>query len=442
MTPTAKFLLLMGLVAVFTILTALHTGNMNGPAYWKWPWRDLAPVPVTLTVLLAGTPVVIAAVLARTLPRTALALIVFGAAALQWSGSEINGPDAQSRIRAVVESPAATSYYTHAQTLAPDWLADYPQVLSEGEHHARNKPPGPVWFYRTILDANVSDPALLGGMLVGGLALLSVVATFGLSRAMGQGNHAATLAAALMATAPSFALFFPEFDQVFAGIGAVMVATWLNALKRPPDSLAIPAAASFGLVLSLSLLWSYSLLTLGVFLAFVTLAQCLRTGHWRIITARATIALLVVTLIHLGLWIWTGYDPVATFQVALDNQRDLLMRIARPWPLTVPFDLLDLFLGMGWVMTALLVMELAQPLSGFTLSRQHIQLAVFSVLVIVVTGLLPGETARVLMFIMPLLAVGAGAQLVRWPRSLQVGALVLALLGLSATLRTMVFIAV
>lgn len=442
MTPIAKTLLLTLIVAVFTVLTALHTPYINGPAYWRWPWRDLSPGPVYLTVLAAGLPILIATVLAHTRPTLALVLIVIGAAALHLSGAKINGPDAPSRIRAIVESPAATSYYTHAQTLPPGWLNDYPNVLNKGEHHARNKPPGPIWFYRTILDADLPDPALLGGILGGALALLSIVATYGLARAMGQERHASVLAAALMATAPGFVLFYPEFDQALAAIGTLMVITWLHTLKHPPETQASSSAIGFGLSLSLALLWSYALLTLGVFLGLLTLFHGLRTGQWRVIAVRVGIALATMAITQAGLWAFTGYSPITTFQTALSNQHDLLTQITRPWPATIPFDLLDLFLGMGWVMSALLLMGLLRGPSASSLSHQHIQLAALSALIIIATGLLPGETARVLIFVMPLLAVGAGAELARWPRVSQPGVLILALLGVAATVRTLVFIAV
>ncbi|MCW8914259.1 MAG: hypothetical protein OQK24_00235 [Magnetovibrio sp.] len=435
-TPPLKFTLLIALTALFTVLSAVQMEYLNGPRYWRWPWRDLPYVPTYLTILWAGMPILAGVWLAKQRTWLAMALILLGAAALQWGGAHINGPSAAERTRAVVKSVEATSYLYSAQIVKPGWLADYPAVMKDGEHHARNKPPGPIWFYRTLLDLGVPDPTLIAGILVGGLALLSVLATFYLSKALGQGPEASVLAAALMATAPGFVLFFPEFDQALPAIGAWMLITWINALKQPPGPAAIKSAALFGGVLTLALLWSYALLTLGLVLGLITIIEGLRAEVWKTTLIQIGTALATVVIIHAALWGLFGYDPIATFFTALENQRDLLTQIHRPWPLTIPFDVLDLILGFGWIAAALVIIGLKSS------SINHAPLMVLSILVIIITGLLPGETARVLLFTMPMLAVIAGTQLLNWPRLLQVGTLALALLGVAATVRTMVFIAV
>ncbi len=431
-----KFFLLVALAALFTVLSAFHVYGLNGPSYWRWPWRDLPYAPTYLIILWAGMPILAGVWLAKQRTWLAMALILLGAAALQWGGAQINGPDAASRTRAVVKSVEATSYLYSAQIVKPGWLNDYPAVLKDGEHHARNKPPGPIWFYRTLLDLNVPDPTLIAGVLIGGLALLSVLATFYLSKALGQGSETSVLAAAIMATAPGFVLFFPEFDQALPAIGALMVITWVRALKQPPGSDAIKSAVLFGGVLFLALMWSYALLTLGLLLGLITVVQGLRPEIWKTTVVQVGTALGTVVLIHVLLWAISGYNPIATFLTALENQQELLTKIYRPWPLTVPFDVLDLILGFGWVAAALVIIGLRSS------KVDHAHLIILSILVIIITGLLPGETARVLLFLMPLLAVIAGAQLLHWPRILQVSTLALALLGIAATVRTMVFIAV
>ena len=91
--------------------------------------------------------------------------------------------------------------------------------------------------------------------------------------------------------------------------------------------------------------------------------------------------------------------------------------LARPWPATIPFDLLDFALGTGW---------LSFFLVGFWFSRRwnedpvwlsldwRVVAGLVQIGVVAVWGLIPVETARVWLFMMPLLMLPVGIELAQW----------------------------
>src|SRR6185369_17738168 len=114
------------------------------------------------------------------------------------------------------------------------------------------------------------------------------------------------------------------------------------------------------------------------------------------------------------LWILTGFDAAATFRTALENQARLAAVFDRPYPQTIIFDLTDFALGTGWI---------SFLIAGFYFARlgktapANIDLAfpaLIQFVVVAATGLLAAETARVWLFMVPLLMIPVGAELARW----------------------------
>jgi hypothetical protein len=122
-------------------------------------------------------------------------------------------------------------------------------------------------------------------------------------------------------------------------------------------------------------------------------------------------------VIMLGLfWVVLGYDPIATFHSAWQNQHRLLAQHPgdRPYPATVLFDLTDFAMGSGWISVLLAVF--------FLIDRRHERepkwlawLAIAQLLVVAVSALLQSETARVWNFMLPLLMIPVGLELAQWP---------------------------
>src|SRR6478736_4402470 len=47
------------------VLVFLHLPGMNGPWYWKWPWRRLPVIPYWPLICASAAPVLVAIVLPR-----------------------------------------------------------------------------------------------------------------------------------------------------------------------------------------------------------------------------------------------------------------------------------------------------------------------------------------------------------------------------------------
>src|SRR5581483_2724914 len=88
-------------------------------------------------------------------------------------------------------------------------------------------------------------------------------------------------------------------------------------------------------------------------------------------------------------------------------------RLHRHFPATLPLDAMDFLLGAGWAMGS------AAALGAFFAAGRWRRLGIFAcigqIAIVAFSGLLKCETARVWIFLMPLLAVAAGAELAAWP---------------------------
>ena len=173
-------------------------------------------------------------------------------------------------------------------------------------------------------------------------------------------------------------------------------------------------SAAFGAALMLACFFAYNLLVLGALLA--GLAAMHIVGHgWRGVMTVARHAALAAG-VFVGLYgvlnLMTGLNPIAVFTAALANQKSLLRSIDRPYPATVLFDLADFALGSGWIGLLLAIFFLASPASRG--QRTLAGLCLGELALVAVLGLLPGETARVWMFLLPVLMVPVGLELAGW----------------------------
>jgi hypothetical protein len=205
-------------------------------------------------------------------------------------------------------------------------------------------------------------------------------------------------------------------------------------------------AVGFGVVLSLALMWSYSLLVLGLFLAGYTILIATQGGgHDRIVrrmSACAGAGLAAVAVIYGLLWFLSGFDPIATFTTALHNQSRNLRLLARPYPRTIPWDLFDFALGTGWISVLLVGFAIDRARSAEIGRRERwlIVLVLAQIAAVAVTGLLQTETARVWLFMAPLLMIPVGVELQHWKRSHVLAAYAGLWLVTSAIVQNMVFI--
>ena len=437
---------------LFAGLVVCHVRGVNGPEYWRWHWQRRGDLGyVTCAMVLAALPALVAQWLPRRVTLLALALSVV---ALQWTANAINAPwRGVGRIDAITRSWISNSYFNVAEPiveaerrgLEADWLGQYDLVLRGAPSHARTKPPAPIGVYlAAIRIAGPTGAPLLAAALVSLLTAGAVVAMWSAVRVIAN-EEAALQAATLLALAPSMTLFFPALDPTYLLLSCAMLATWFAALTRGRAV----AAATFGLLLFAATLTSYALLVLGAPLAAMTLIvpyrgqdSSARPDRGRAVLRRLSLVGIAVgtcALAYVVLWLATHFDPISAFRTAISLQTALLAGLHRPYPGTIPFDLLDFALGSGWVPVVLAAFWLAARARNEPATTRATALAFLATpFLVALTGLLQSETARVWIFLLPLLLLPASLELSRWPARWRLAAhatLVLVTIALYANMR-------
>lgn len=418
------------------MLVEIKAGWIVGPEFWQWGVRDLPGLRVYPVLLLAALPFALAqwgTEARRWRHRWGLLLLMLAVLALELAALGLGkDPWSLDRLPEFIRRPLYTSYFKDADTLAPGelrpWLAGYPERLATFRVHSKNKPPGPILFFAAVkrLAGGPGRAAWLGGLLIAALATLVVPATYALIRGLARAPDAAWAGASLMALSPGLLLFLPCLDQVYPVFTALLVLAWKAALERGTASAL--AAAGFGLALAAALFVTYNLLVLGVFLGLLTV-DWLRHGAsgggeraadgWRSrlpgVLGTVGVALAALAAAFGLLWLATGYDPVRSFRAALANQAELAEIWQRPWPRTIPWDLSDFLLGAGWHSGLLAAFFLLGGSLRAEPGRWRLALfVVLQLLAVAATGLLRTETARVWLFLQPLLALAAALELRGW----------------------------
>ena len=430
---------------VLRALLTNHVDGLNGPDYWDWSWRTMDGYRLFPAMLAAATPFFLAQYLHHrrsigsfTVPLLALMLSTL---ALQLTAVGIQKkPFGFERITQRVMHPITTSYYTDATSFTSlnDWLQSFPDSLMSYHTHSRNKPPGPILYYVFLQRIFGVTPraAAAGGLLVAVLAALSIPACYTLIKLSTEGNReAAFFGASFLALCPGLLLFFPQFDQVYPILTCGLIGSWFLTLRR--DRLVCSVA--YGALLSIVFFVSYSLLVLGFSLALYAVFF-VRERPWQngvIAVKHVFVALGTFAGLYGVFWLFTGFDPVETFRQSLANQAVLAARLDRPYPQSIFFDLTDFALGSGWISVILTFFFLwrktvgtnadddaetgaesgeSRPMSG---SRHDPSLAMsllflFQILTVAVSGLLRTETARVWIFLLPLLMFPIGNELTEW----------------------------
>ena len=406
-----------------------HASWLNGSWYWRWPWRDRASLPAVrwyAPMLPAALPIVMAwFVTTRSKWRTllAIALLMLGVFAMKLvSVAFVTSPASFAQLAAIVRSPDATSYYSDAAALQDVQvpLAIYPEIISlpSANLHTRSKPPGAVMYYLGFIHAyGFGDrSAIIAGIVLGALATLSIPATYWLAMRFAKDRSTALLCATLLAMCPGYLFHFPTFDATYPILAAALIGLWHLAITRDDWRLAI----GVGVVLGIITFITYNLLVLGAVMiagavGLVSMSSTRRRMIQQIVLL-AILALVCFVAFYVVLWIYTGFDPIATFRAALRNQNALLAQHAdqRPYPATIWFDLVDFALGMGWIVLLPAMFGIAR------LNRERTAVlwpCVFGVelpVLVAIIGVLQAETSRVWIFMLPMFLLPAAVELRRW----------------------------
>lgn len=405
-------------------------GPLNGffsLTKWEWAWQDLGIFQIGLA-LLAPFLLIVGVVWSanRNLSRVPiwfwLTALVIANFCLQLF-SVLADPRGPERIMHIVASANATSYFTDAQSIQHlrDWLSHFDRAALHG--HSATHPAGPVVFYYMFWRLFGPDVgALLGGCAVGLLASFGVVVMYHFAGLWTAAQPVRLLASAFYALLPGLTVFFPELDQVYPIFSMLLILTFVRALGA--SSAWYRYALGLGAVLFAASFFAYNLLTIGAFLLYYGLWWLWRVGRSTAaaftILRTAAVSLASAALLYLLLWADTGYNPAAALRHALKMQDVTARWLDRPYRVFVFTDLYDFALAAGIIAVPILWFYLSKLRDEFKAEPNGAALTIIglaTVLTVDVSGLLRGETARVWLFLQPLLVAPVAVELARarWP---------------------------
>ena len=418
-TAALALVLIVGFAFACGILAGID--ELAGPQYWRWPPRDLG-LARTLAFL---APALIPFFFAwRDIERTdaprsvvrPLILLVVTCLAMQ-SLALLCHPDGIEHLRAIVMSPRATSYFTDAQNISGvmAWLRGF-HTYELGLHSATH-PPGPVLYYyawQQLLPAPTA--ALAGGITVGLVASLGVPVMYAFAGLWTDERRSRLLACAMYALLPALAFFLPDLDQIYPIFAMLLALSWAKALRGSRAHALLFAATLF-----VSTFFAYNLLVVGAFVVLYA-AYFLRLEHasadaWRRLIVSALIGAAGLVIPYVVLWVAASYDPLRSLAHAIGEQNELSLRLMRPWfscLFTAPYDF---FIGAGMVMLPLLVLSVRRLFISFDIARRDLVLsaiALATILIVDLSGLLRAENARVWLFLQPFAIVPAALELERF----------------------------
>jgi len=427
---------------VLASLIARHVPGINGPWYWKWPWRNLPFAPLYTALLIAATPFIAAQMLYRRRRGDergafmAVTLLTLATLAISLTAMFVHTkPYGLSRLDATVQSPIVNSYYSDAVAIQRNIeenpnlstraaLDDYPLLLPHLHLHSRYKPPGLMLYYLVWIKLFGPGEAAAagGGIFIAILGALRVPAAFWMFASLTRNRDAAFNTASLLALAPGANLFLPTFDTIYPAIACVLIVLWARALARGR----VVDASAFGALLALGLFLSYIFLVFGVFFvvyALMKIADEPRSMIRRAIIAGA-IAAATIFACYGVLYAISGFDPIETARTISRLQMRDLIALRRPFPAHIFFDVLDFGLAAGWIVFGLIVFLFTPPhraLRRGSPAGRLVLLCLLQIATVALAALLPGEAARLWLPMLPLLLVPAGLELTRWPFAARVG---------------------
>lgn len=395
-----------------------------GPAYWRWhyhpqptglAWTAIAGLLVSLLLIQAWRLGV------RETRRGifgALALLAVAAALLRFSASvAYSGELSFGYVNYVVTNPVIGGYYTAAERVGDDanLLATFASKMRSLPMHAMNKPPGPTLLNLAFIRAfGHEGSGALVGIACGLLSLASIPLSYAVLRVLGGSGRAAYHAAALWAVVPGAVIFFPLFDPLLTAPTLALVVLWVLAMRSD----GVGWSLAMGATLVLTLFFTFNILPIGLFIA--TVGWFAAAGSWRVrlnrLIKHASIVVAVTAAGFIVLWLTTGFDLIATLRAALANQAFLLSSIERPYPQTIFWDLIDYLFGVAWMPLTLAAFALARVRRPARLIDIAIIAGIVQLIITAITALLPGETARVWNFLIPLILIPTATELARWPR--------------------------
>jgi hypothetical protein len=319
----------------------------------------------------------------------------------------------------IVEDRVDTSYWFDARSLvrehqhAASVLANYPALLPTLSLHSHEKPPGPVMFYFLLISlfgATSHVSAYLGAIVIALVTACGVPLVYLLAYDLLEDRPAAFLAACVFGLIPCMIALYPQFDTCYPAVVCAMSLLWLRAIRGKPFF-----ALALGVFCAATLFFVYNLIVMGTFLVGLAIIESIYRGVTvRKVATASIIAAAAACLCYVLFWLFTRFNPIATFLAALKYQNYFNdASLHRSYWKMLPIDFYDFLYGSSRMLAFAALLSL--PIITHRRIQWRIRLCLGQIAIVALTGLLRGETARVWCFLTPLLAIPAGAVLVRWP---------------------------
>ncbi|MCE5230458.1 hypothetical protein LLG95_12810 [bacterium] len=457
---------------VLGILIDQQAPYINGIREWHWPYAmrlfwaglligaaHLAPWAAAMAVIGFG----ISRLKGRLRTALGLAALVAWGMLVCWTSLFAISPSGITHIARAVQSPVATGYFNIAAELSdrtPHSLLEfYPARMKYMPLHPSTHPPGGVAVCKAVLDICVASPALAKAInaaaslfgynpaelvtpvsssraasliAIGNLMLLfgmlTAVPLFMLVRdGMGGGlvgRRAAWAAALIWVHYPALIVFTPEFDEVYPFMAFAAAWCLWRGMNSSGNRIALWGAAAgaifvAGVLLSFTILVWAPLFMLMIFLECVRRANSWDPAAYRHQIARAfrlvAGAVIAGGLILLALRFILGLDLVPIYREAFEMNRQFRIRAGRSyfaWLLFSPWDML-LVAGPALAILALVFTFRSLPRGRRSPNRLMSAwfIAPFGVAFMTLTGLMPGENARLYLMFAPAIAWAGAAWL-------------------------------
>lgn len=442
-------LLTAGLCAALALdVTPLLRGPAPYPQEWQWGLAavpDLRPVWLALPVAAALAIGAWAWLVACRSHLQSRALLVLAVLALAFRlAVQMTSQDGLSIVARTL-NPAYFGYFPPASRVSDlgEFLRTYPERRMEYNIRVQTHPPGNVIFYWLFIRAFESVPSVTQALapviephvlarpdwaqryttaevLAGAAASLAVpaISTLGvlpLHRLAGRlgSPRAARLAVVLYAFIPALVLFTPVVDDLFSFL--TVTALWLTV--KGLDERRATWVGLAGLAWGVEAFMTFGVLPVLLLLALtIALRRVGEAGGGRRALLEG-VALGAGGSAVWGLaWLLTGLNPVALYRVSTLAHGGLTeTRSYWLWLVYNPYDVL-LFAGVPaavhFLRGATRVVGRSRGFPRLPSPADQLMLAfLITMAALLVSGMVRGETARILLYTTPVLAWAAGCDI-------------------------------